>query len=396
MWKVLLMVSNMMMLKKLCFRKVSILNPSALFCANPVISRVELNCLGAPMSPAFLYARGARQGSVEGPDMWNQVLDNALREPAGRWETEGVGFMLSRDYRKAQKMRRGSSGDAVKEGQVLHHLCWADDLYAMAGTMNHLTRILEDMTNAIERLGMRWKEKKSYHCCWAVHGVQTCDVVEIISNSGIRWIWRVVEGMEARGTWLDNRGCSEASMWHRISKANSMFYAKKALFCDPKLPVKKGIDAFYSTCVPAARHGAGEWAYTQSMFQALRIWELGRLRRVLCLRRRPNECWVDYTKRTGVIVARQLKKHNQTRVQILAMRGVRIAAWQMVSCPSDAKGRRYWEESWRSDEMWRDEYIKLSKEDFVTARSGNVLSHADRITGSVLSRVSWVTLGYQS
>ena len=101
----------------------------------------RINLPGAPMSPAFLYARGARQGSVEGPDMWNQVLDNALREPAGRWETEGVGFMLARDYRKAQMGRR----DAVKdEGQVLHHLCWADDLYAMAGTVNHLTRILED------------------------------------------------------------------------------------------------------------------------------------------------------------------------------------------------------------------------------------------------------------
>ena len=48
------------------------------------------------------------------------------------------------------------------------------------------------------------------------------------------------------------------------------------------------------------------------------------------------------------------------------MRRVRIAAWQMVSCPSDAKGRRYWEESvtWRCDEMWRDEYIKLSQEDY--------------------------------
>ena len=57
-----------------------------------------------------------------------------------------------------------------------------------------------------------------------------------------------------------------------------MFYAKKVLFCDPKLPVKRRIDAFYSTCVPAALHGAGEWAYTQSMFQALRIWELGKLR----------------------------------------------------------------------------------------------------------------------
>ena len=81
------------------------------------------------------------------------------------------------------------------------------------------------------------------------------DVVEMISNSGKCWIWRVVEGMEALGKWLDNRGCSEASMWHRISKENSMFYAKKALFCDPKLLVKRRIDAFYSTCVPAALHG---------------------------------------------------------------------------------------------------------------------------------------------
>ena len=48
------------------------------------------------------------------------------------------------------------------------------------------------------------------------------------------------------------------------------------------------------------------------------------------------------------------------------MRRVRIAAWQLVSCRSDAKGRRYWDESvtWRCDELWRDEYIKLSLEDY--------------------------------
>ena len=45
MWRVLLMVPNMMMLRKLCFRKVFILNLSALFCDNPVTSRVELICL---------------------------------------------------------------------------------------------------------------------------------------------------------------------------------------------------------------------------------------------------------------------------------------------------------------------------------------------------------------
>ena len=49
----------------------------------------RINLPITPMSLAFLYARGARHGSVEGPDMWNQVLDNALREPAGRW---GIGW----------------------------------------------------------------------------------------------------------------------------------------------------------------------------------------------------------------------------------------------------------------------------------------------------------------
>ena len=217
----------------------------------------RINLLGAPTSPAFLYARGARQGSVEGPDMWNQVLNNALREPAACWESEGIGFRLATDYRKAQKRRRGSSGEVVKKRGCSITCAGVDDLYAMAGTMNHLTCILEDMTNAIARLGMRWKEKSLTIVAGPFTEYKPGDVVEIVSNSGRRWVWRVVQGMKALGTLLDNRGCSEASMWHRISKANSMFYAKKALFCDPKLPVKSRVDAFYSTCAPAALHVAG-------------------------------------------------------------------------------------------------------------------------------------------
>ena len=167
-------------------------------------------------------------------------------------------------------------------------------------------------------------------------------------------------------------------MWHGIPKANSMFCA-------------------YSTYAPAALHGAGECAYTHSMFQALRFWELGKLRRVLCFRRRPNECWADHMKRTGVIAARQLRKHNQTRLQSLAMRRVRIAAWQMVSCPSDAKGRRYWEESvtWRT-KCGRTNTSNCPTRTTGTARSGNVLFLADRTTGNVPSRASWVRPGYRS
>ena len=84
-----------------------------------------------------------------------------------------------------------------------------------------------------------------------------------------------------------------------------LFFAKIALLCDPKVPVKWRIHAFYSTCVAAVLNGAGKWAYTRSMFQALRIWDLGKLRCVLCLRRRTNETWVDHMKRTGPVVAEE-------------------------------------------------------------------------------------------
>ena len=82
---------------------------------------------------------------------------------------------------------------------------------------------------------------------------------------------------------------------YRISKGNALFFAKKALMCDPKIPVKKRIRAFYASCVSSVLHGAGERAYTLSLMQALRIWELGKLRRVLCLRRTheadgPDDC----------------------------------------------------------------------------------------------------------
>ena len=142
-------------------------------------------------------------------------------------------------------------------------------------------------------------------------GFDSADVVEIISNSGRRWVWRVVEGMEAWRHW--------ARAW---------------------------------TIVAARRPACG----TESP------------KRTPCfVRRRPCSAIPNWRSR-GVVTpsTRRVKNHSQPRLQTLAMRRVRTAAWQMVSCPSDAKGRRYWKESvtWRCDEMWRDEYIKLSKEDY--------------------------------
>ena len=49
----------------------------------------------------------------------------------------------------------------------------ADDLYAMAGSIEHLIRILTAMTNAVEDLDVRWKEKSLKIVAWTLHRLQT-------------------------------------------------------------------------------------------------------------------------------------------------------------------------------------------------------------------------------
>ena len=71
---------------------------------------------------------------------------------------------------------------------MLHHLCWADDLYAMAGSIEHLIRILTDMTNAVEDLGMKWKEKSLRIVAGPDTEYKPGRTVEIVSKSGKRWV----------------------------------------------------------------------------------------------------------------------------------------------------------------------------------------------------------------
>ena len=68
------------------------------------------------------------------------------------------------------------------DGPVLHHLCWADDLYAMAGSIEHLIRILTDMTNAVEELHMKWKEKSLKIVAGPYTNYKSGQKIEIVSK----------------------------------------------------------------------------------------------------------------------------------------------------------------------------------------------------------------------
>ena len=216
--------------------------------------------------------------------------------------------------------------------------------------------------------------------------------IEIVSKRGKKYTWHVTEGMEALGTWLDSRGCSERVCGTGSPRATPYFMrrrpssvTRRSLYANASLHFTQPV---YLQCFMVQENGRLHKVCSNRCV----LWELGKLRRVLCLRRRPNEGWVDYMKRTGLIAAKQLKKYKQLRIQELAMKRVKIAAWQMASCPNDAKGRRYWEEivTWRCDKNWKEDYVKLSKEDyskqFAVEKASNWTVHLLGITVCALPR----------
>ena len=185
---------------------------------------------------------------------------------------------------------------------------------------NHLTHILRDM---IEQLGMQWKEKSITIVALPYTEYKAGDAVEIFSNKGRRWV--LACGGGHGGSWLmaGSRSCSEASLWHRISKGNSLFFAKKALLCDPKVPVKRRIHAFYSTCVAAVLHGAGEWDTLS-----------------LCPRRSAFGSWAKLRR---TILGWTTWNELDLCVPTLAMRRVQSAAWPIIRSQMTRKvaGRAY-------------------------------------------------------
>ena len=62
--------------------------------------------------------------------------------------------------------------------------------------------MLKDMTHSIARLGMQSKEKSVAIVAGPFTNYRTGDTIAITGGEGRQWKWRVVDGMEALGTYF--------------------------------------------------------------------------------------------------------------------------------------------------------------------------------------------------
>ena len=89
-------------------------------------------------SKTFPFTRSVRQGGVESTFEWNLVVRRMLDSCYDRWQAAGYGVRLP-------------------VVGLINHVVWADNLYFIGHSIEHVVAMAQDITDCLLSLRMRWK-----------------------------------------------------------------------------------------------------------------------------------------------------------------------------------------------------------------------------------------------
>eukprot|EP00973_Karenia_brevis_P072285 10042418-Karenia_brevis.AAC.1 len=91
---------------------------------------------GACESQSIRYDRGGRQGGVDTPFLFNQVVDAALEDLVSQWRADKAGFEM------LDHLKMDSSANLGYMRKYLSHLIWADNAFIFSSSLEGLKTML--------------------------------------------------------------------------------------------------------------------------------------------------------------------------------------------------------------------------------------------------------------
>ena len=89
------------------------------------------------VTKTFKITRGGMQGGTRTPKEFNNCINFALKPVITKWYLTDIGFKL--------------------EGKQINNLIWADNIFLFARNPTELQIMIDDITEALGRVGLRWK-----------------------------------------------------------------------------------------------------------------------------------------------------------------------------------------------------------------------------------------------
>ena len=322
------------------------------------------------------FHRGGRQGGVETPRLFNYVTKYILDPLVAGWNRSGRGIFVGYN----------------DEMELLHHDAWADNIWLYAKDDQELRAMVKEVTAALLDHGLQWKQGSLLQMAigdeighsepWSfeepIRGEQqgpddlhheTFDLLSAIfpelldEGAGERFEVQDVTELDMLGVRVTNVGDTEASIIHRLSAAGKLLYKYKYLFMSKHLSWEVKLKAWCKTVHRCVLYGAGGWHLDQRTLRILISWERHQLRKVLRLRRAPEENYRAYRIRTARRIDDAFRNYGLKRVSETAIEEVvswaqyctHSTSWQAqrVTFMYTTRNRRWWQEC-ASTLQWKD------------------------------------------
>ena len=268
----------------------------------------------------FPYTKGGKQGGIETPDEWKAVVDSIMLPIVEDWNTLNFGFSLT-DEDGEQRL-------------LVNHAVWADNIVLFASSFQELEIMVSDLNSAFSSVcnssGSQYFVWKASSLELMVGGALANGPVPDLALEQDGCICKYVlrERVVLLGELLDSIGSTAASVHFNISRAEANYFKNQELLGNSCLPVFKRLRAWYATSSMIAAYNCETWHLTASIPMELRTWELKMLRRMLKMRRRPEEGCQQYNTRTAEFIRKLLSKAGVLPLHFRVLRAVFKEAWK--------------------------------------------------------------------
>ena len=231
--------------------------------------------------------RGVRQGDPMSPALFNNATRIVFRELKEKWRAEGKGTMIC--------------GDGVVKST---HCMFADDTTLLASSRDSLIEMIKDVRSALAQHGLNLNLDK----CLAQ--ATSGDTQPLIVEGAQIPMVSASEGFKVLGTQFTLLGRSSTDLKCRIAAAWAKFHTLWPLLGKRDGNLGKRLRLF-DTCVGQTVLWCSESrVLTKSEKRLLQSTQRKMLRRIAGPRRRPEEDWVQWVRRSTRAALKEAREAN--------------------------------------------------------------------------------------
>jgi hypothetical protein len=247
--------------------------------------RVSLQ--GTTCSSSPLLCSGGKQGASETPGVWNRYIDTAWQKACKIFATKHLGLEMRTPPWKPE---------------YFHGVFWADDIYLVACSWEHIKTMFGILSSEIASLGLRWKESVCEMLLNPyVEGFENLARVDMPTVFG-NISFKLVEKLVVLGTSLDSRGTYSTSIRHRMSCVWASWSHLAPYFQARRVPLLTRFKKFYEICGRCFLYGAGGWVLDTELQAMIDKFESKFTRKILCRVPQPGELHRDFETRMNLLV----------------------------------------------------------------------------------------------